>query len=123
MAPLRMLMPVWVIGSFAAGAALADGNQLLAACQQAERELNGERTTSAVSAAYCVGIAEAVRDTMREYNDSLPQQARICFPNGGPSNAQAVRVVLQYLRNTPGKLHLSSTQVTMLAYFSAFECK
>ncbi len=70
-----------------------------------------------------MGVAEAVRDTMREFSDSVPASARACFPVGGPNNAQAIRVILKYLRATPEKLHLSSTELTMFAYFSAFECK
>ena len=109
--------------------ALADGNELLKACKAMEYfinegDLKKDGDLSRIS--FCYGILEGVRDTMfilSRGEAGLNKKLRVCFPEGGITNGQAVRIVVKYLEEHPEDLHKHEVALLMAAYFDAYPCK
>ncbi|WP_298451642.1 Rap1a/Tai family immunity protein [uncultured Marinobacter sp.] len=98
----------------------ADGNELLQRCVETQRALDGGQLGSSFDAGFCMGTVAAVRDTMSIMSVGN-KDLKMCFPEQ-MSNGQAVRVVVQYLKNNPKILHRSGTLLVMSAYVSAYSC-
>lgn len=123
-------MKAWIgaaalTGMVASGAVLAtddgDGNQLIMQCGEAVKATDGAKLNDYYDAAYCLGLTEGVRKTMRLLNESLPPQYQTCFP-GGISNGQGMRIVLKYLQDHPAQLQEPATSLVFLAYKTAYPC-
>lgn len=108
----------------------ADGNGLLQKCLQAQKFLDDDRASvNETEAAFCIGIVEGVRDTMRIYEQlmssrqGVPEEwKKTCWPEK-PSTGQTVRVVVKYLRDNPKELHLPDSLLIVAAFREAFKCK
>ena len=46
-----------------------------------------------------------------------------CVPHGGMASAQAIRVVVKFLKENPAKLHQPETMLAMMALLNSFPCK
>jgi len=120
------LMAVALAGMLGSGAVMAnDGNALLNDCQQAIRALDNVRraSDSDMDSGMCFGMMEGVRAMMMYLKDSMSDDYKACFPKGGISNAQAVRIVVKHLSDNPAILHLDGPQLTVIALHEAFPCK
>ncbi|MFV3381067.1 hypothetical protein [Pseudomonas sp. NY15354] len=88
----RIGTAIALAGALAGTEANADGNALLAQCQQVARVMDGAQVgpnTDMVGAGQCLGMVEGVRNTITLLNTALPQGYRICFPDKGITNGQA----------------------------------
>jgi len=109
----------------AAAASKNDGNSLLSNCNATIRIMDGEKfsaETNEIGIGQCFGLVEGVRNTLVYLNDSLGSNLRVCWPDKGIPNGQAVRVVVKYLNDHPAELNLDQTLLTMLAYKTAYPC-
>lgn len=122
-------MKVWIgavalAGALASsGAAMADGNLLLAQCQASLQLL--ETTSKAApdyNAGSCFGTVGAVMDTMTALYYDLPKEAKACFPENGIQYGQAVRIVTRYMSEHPASLHKSASVLSIEAFRAAFPC-
>lgn len=120
---LKTIILSFVAVSLCITPCFADGNKLLEACQDAENALDNREMNIPVNAGFCVGLVQGVRHTLIYLNESLPNNMKLCFPDKGMQNSQAIRVVLKYLRNNPENLHMDETLLVMMAYASVYKCK
>lgn len=105
--------------------AFADGKTFLRKCLNAEQFLALEKmqeTTSDLDAAFCVGMIQGVNNTMILLNNSIDIIYRACWPKGGITNEQGVRIVVKYLKENPNILHQHEVALIMLAFLEAFRC-
>lgn len=105
--------------------AYADGNTLVGDCMLFERyEAKAVTLTQAeyFQLGRCLGAVEGVRNTMLVYRSMLPPALKVCMPDGGIANGQAVRIALRYLRDNPASLHEDSSVLLMKAFHQAFPC-
>lgn len=118
------MVAVALTGALASGSALADGNSLLTQCQASIRFMNNNSdSTNDFGQGKCLGIVEAVIGTTVIRNEQLLKESRVCFPEGGITNGQGIRIVVKYLQENPSLLHLSDTLLTMVALGQAYPCK
>lgn len=110
-------------GLMASSTAMADGNQLLAACQAVVRYMDGTKNTDSFDFGYCIGIVEAVEGSLVIVNSSLPKDLRTCFPTTGTTNGQKARIVVKFLQENPAILNQQATYLAMYAYRSAYACR
>ena len=109
--------------------ALADGNELLKQCKAAEHYMNEgqfKKDEDQIKVVFCMGIVEGVGSTMAllsSREDALDHKYRVCFPEYGITNRQAVRVVVNYLVNHPKDLHKNEVALLMAAFWDAYPCK
>ena len=111
------------------GAANADGNKLLADCQILINALDSGTVSTAqgasLAAGNCMGISNGVRTTMVFLKRDLPQDSgmRVCLPENGINNGQAVRIIASYLKKNPAELHLHESILAIFAFLEAYPCK
>jgi hypothetical protein len=109
--------------------ALADGNELLKQCKAAEHYMNEgqfKKDEDQIKVVFCMGIVEGVGSTMAllsSREDALDHKYRVCFPEYGITNRQAVRVVVDFLVNHPKDLHKNEVALLMAAFWDAYPCK
>jgi len=98
----------------------ADGNKLLEQCHSAELFIDSKNITNEFDVGSCIGLIMGVRNTMvlMEKQSSI----KVCWPQNGITNKQAIRIVLAYLRKNPEKLHVDETALVMVAYLDAYPC-
>ena len=107
-----------------------DGNHLLEQCKVAiENDMVARHT---MEVGICMGYLWGFRDavTIRDTTVALtvgktgkiPIEKTYCLPASGISNAQAARIVVNYLEHNPQLLHLHRALVTMAALSNAFPC-
>ncbi len=106
-----------------------DGSGLLAKCTLAVRAFDGEKLSSsdAAEGEFCVGYVLGVHDMdftvqMLEEHEKVSLMKHACSPSNA-STAQAVRVVVKYLRNNPERPHMPASVLVTDAIRSAFPCK
>ncbi|WP_159812976.1 Rap1a/Tai family immunity protein [Pseudomonas sp. 18058] len=122
-------MKVWIagialVGALASGVAQADGNSLLTQCQASVRFMNNDNdSTNDFGQGKCFGIVEAVIATTVIRNEQMPKESKVCFPSGGITNGQGIRIVVKYLQENPSLLHLSDTLLAMIAIGQAYPCE
>jgi hypothetical protein len=121
----RMAAAVALVGMLGSGITMAeeatfDGNELLGQCQSAIRLLDSARkpSDSDLDSGLCFGKVAGVR-----YMISDSSNFKACFPKGGISNAQSVRIVVKYLKDNPATLHEDGRFLIVLAFHKAFPCK
>ena len=109
--------------------ALADGNELLKQCKAAEHYMNEgqfKKDEDQIKVVFCMGIVEGVGSTMAllsSREDALDRKYRVCFPEYGITNRQAVRVVVNFLVTHPKDLHKNDVALLMAAFWDAYPCK
>lgn len=106
------------------GAAMADGNLLLAQCQVSLQLLEKTPKSSPdFNAGSCFGTVGGVMDTMTALYYDLPKEAKACFPESGIQYGQAVKIVTRYMTEHPASLHKSGAVLSIEAFKAAFPCK
>ncbi len=115
---------VGMLGS--GGTAMAsDGNGLLTQCQALVRMMDNQQLSQIASmeVGQCLGMVEGVRGVLLIYEQNVPKNLRVCFPEGGINNGQAARIVTKYLHDNPAELNEDATLLTILAFKTAYPCK
>ena len=109
--------------------ALADGNKLLKKCKAEEYILNEgqyNEIEDVLTSDFCLGIVQGVKNTMQALCSAeagIGHKYRVCFPEGGITNGQAVRIVVKYLEEHPEDLHEHEVVLLMRAYYDAYPCE
>ncbi|GAA0427106.1 hypothetical protein GCM10008969_58360 [Pseudomonas veronii subsp. inensis] len=110
----------------AANAKKNDGNFLLSKCNATIRVMDGEKlsaNTDELGIGQCFGLVEGVRNTLVYLNDFVESDLKICWPEEGIPNGQAVRILVKYLNEHPADLNDDQTLLTMMAFKKAYPCK
>lgn len=114
-APLLMLSVIGV-----ANAKSGDGNELLTACQASVQTMGNPDSVPDYYIGYCQGLVRGMLDvTSGESNQPL---LRSCVPEG-VTVGQATRIVTRYLQQHPEELHLSDTNLALMAIKAAYPCQ
>lgn len=97
---------------------------LLAQCKGVVQHLDNPRIEDrvTVSDGLCVGMVEGVLKTMAALNSKLPKEFQTCFPRREIPVAEAVKVVVAYLRESELTDTDDATQA-MFAIQEAYSCK
>jgi hypothetical protein len=110
-------------GMMVSGTAMADGNQLIVACQAVIKYMDGTKTIDSFDFGYCIGIVEATEASLMIVNSSLPKDLRTCFPGTGTTTGQKARIVVKFLQENPAMLNQQATYLAMEAYRTSYACK
>jgi hypothetical protein len=121
---------LFVCSNVSAQLKIIDGNILQGQCAQWQRLDSGTKLTDEefVKATYCIAYIRGVVDTIvidklykiKRFGDG-GELEQPCFPTNA-TNEQVVRVVVKYLGDTPGKLHLPANTLIANAMIGAFPC-
>lgn len=115
--------PIALVMSLGSGQAMANGNELLQACQSAVRYIDSDgKDGDAYKAGYCFGVINGVSSLQGLTNQSLPKQARTCLPAQEVSVLQAARIAVKFMTANPEKLNLDDGAVVLLALQRAYPC-
>ena len=112
------------IGAFSiAPICYADGNEFLEHCIKTEKILDSKEIDleDQFSAGVCLGLVSGVKNTMVALGNK--GEINACFPKGGISNGQAVRVFTSFLKKNPASLHKNESILAILAFVNAYPCK
>ena len=106
----------------------ADGNQLLKLCAAAERTADGVKQSvlDDVDAIRCMSYLNGITDLNMMYQAGLNRpkpQTLFCLPDTNIKNAQAVHIVVKFLRAHPEQLHQSDIFLVAVALAEAFPCQ
>lgn len=99
----------------------SDGNFLLPACHGAIKKIDDSAGGFDFLEGYCVGVVHAVLDMTGGSGKGNPY--KVCYPAGGITTGQAVRVVTKWLDNHPKHLQLRDTTLAIVALTDAYPCK
>lgn len=115
-----------VVGNAVADSPKNDGNFLLSKCNAALRVMDGEKIsakTDQFGIGQCFGMVEGVRNTLVLLNEYVDGGLKICWPESGIPNGQAIRILVKYLKEHPADLNDDQTLITMMAFKDAYPCK
>ena len=110
------------LGSGGAIAKVGTGNELIKACADAVKTMDGGNSNSEFGIGYCLGLTKGVRQALIIVDEDVPQLGKICFPDE-ISNGQGMRIVLKYLQDNPDKLQQIDSVLAYAAYRAAYRCK
>jgi hypothetical protein len=106
--------------------AFDDGNTLLEDCSLVlnfkglnEGDFN---TNMYIKTASCAGFMQGITQTIRLFR-ILNLKTLSCIPKNGIRNYQAARIVVNYLKKHPEKLHSDGVLLAHLAFMDAFPCQ
>ena len=101
-----------------------DGSALLSACSAAVRQADGASLSvqEAGRAMWCVGYVGGFIDGLAVLN-WRGGSTKVCLPAAGLEIDQAIRVLVQYLRANPERLHESGRPSVLVSIGEAFACK
>lgn len=106
-------------------ASAQDGSELLRWCEDAitnDQQIAAARSLANwFHAGLCMGMMQGITKMNSVYQHM--EVSLICLPGGSIKNEQAARVVIRYLREHPEKLHISGTELAIIALKDAFPCK
>jgi hypothetical protein len=104
---------------------MADGNKLLSECQAAVRFMdnNNDVNNDEYGQGKCLGTVEGVIGMTMLLNGDLPKKLQMCYPKGGISNGQGIRILVKFLQENPKILNLDATVLTKVALADAYPCK
>lgn len=103
-----------------------DGNFLLEKCTATLRVIDGRKISSSddqLGMGQCIGLVEGVRNTLIYVNNEFSPDVKICWPEKGISNGQAIRILVKYLNDHPANLNMEQTFLTIVAFKDAYPCK
>ena len=102
------------------------GTHLLRACYNSIN-MEENRGYDSASSLHCSSIITGVVDTIMLYEGLLvssnASKRFICMPKKPVSVSQGTRIVVNYLKTNPNKLHERDTGLIQLAFLDAFPCK
>ncbi len=102
----------------------ADGHALLAECGEIVAFLeNGARGDVGVGGSYCLGMVNGMLN-LNTIHQSQPQARPLfCLPRDRTvTNAEAARIVVNYLQAHPGKLEEDQSSLMFFAFQQAWPC-
>lgn len=110
--------------SFSNSQTYESGNDLLAACKQAETVMNGGQARDLTDVTWCAGLVQGTKNILQVLSPSLSdQQIGTCLPSTGINNGQAIRIVNNYLERNTSMLHYQPSLLVHLALREAYPCK
>lgn len=101
-----------------------DGNELLRACTAAVLQEEGAHVTveQTVLGVWCTGYVGGFLDGLAVMSWK-GGSTKVCLPEGGVENGQAIRILVKHLREHPATLHESGRVLIVVAIAQAFPCK
>src|SRR5215470_8817814 len=120
-----VLCAIFLGSSANAQVAFDTGNDLLRYCQSADAALAGRGATSAdtqeaLGEGFCMGVIGGIRFVVT--SSVMDPRYRLCIPKD-VSNGQALRVVVNYMRDHPDALNHTFSFVVLSALVEAWECR
>lgn len=110
------------------------GNRFVEICSVTEKEPAHFDETDFLRSGLCQGFVLGLRDgaayslfALKETNSSLAylkgsqEDLGVCVPDE-VETGQMIRVILKYIRENPGRAHLATAQLVVLAQQQAFPC-
>lgn len=101
-----------------------DSTQILRACTAAVLQADGVDVSNEqlIQSVYCSGYVGGVLDglTVMGWKGGT---VKVCIPEDGIDNEQAIRIVVKHLRQHPELLHETARTSIMAAIGLAFQCK
>lgn len=102
---------------------LADGNDLLRMCSEAEKFVLYDISPKDIfKFGQCVGIAQGVSNAMVLINNFVKKPYKNCLPETGLENGQVILITNKYLREHPEDLNQNETALTIFALMEAYPC-
>jgi hypothetical protein len=101
------------------------GSELLQACGAAEKQSDGIKISDeeAIGSIYCIGYISGFLDSLALSSAASDGGQKICLPQRGITNDQAVRVLVKFLRENPQTLHESGRMSLYIALARTFPCR
>jgi len=121
-----LLALIFVMLGFSQNAAASpDGASLLRACNASNKQEDGIEVSDeeAAYALWCSGYVAGYLDGFQISSSTKGAGEKLCLPNAGITNDQAIRVITRWLKDHPETLHQSGRVEILRALASAFPCK
>lgn len=101
------------------------GSELLQACGAAQKQSDGIRISDeeTIGSIYCIGYVSGFLDSLALSAAASGAGQKICLPQRGITNDQAVRVLVKFLRENPQTLHESGRMSFYIALAKTFPCR
>jgi hypothetical protein len=102
-----------------------DGHELLRQCGAAVRELDrqaGLEPEARLGAQYCFGFVAGITNVVSIAYHLKPDGQLFCPPDGGIAPRAAVRVLVEYLKSHPERLHARKVTLAAAAFMQAYPC-
>ena len=101
------------------------GSELLRACGAAQKQSDGIKISDeeAIGSIYCIGYISGFLDSLALSSAASGGGQKICLPQRGITNDQAVRVLVKFLRENPQTLHESGRMSLYIALARTFPCR
>ncbi|MFI5107810.1 MAG: Rap1a/Tai family immunity protein [Terriglobales bacterium] len=104
-----------------------DGNLLLESCNSAVQFMDNGAFSSGTQSSqstWCLGYVTGVLQSLDFVGKSAGKEGRKLYPClAGVTSAQAVRVIVKYLKENPEKLQERAVMLSLAALQRAFPCK
>ena len=107
-------------------AGTTDGNELLNDCRQYSKPESASAPDDAFSLGFCLAYVAGGKDALQAQQvmgDAKGGGIHACFPEDGITNNQAVLIVIKWLKDNPGMLHLPAVVLVTGALAQDFPCK
>jgi len=117
-------LPMVITTALVFSASEPDGTELLRACTAAVNQADGVEVTTeqSIESVWCIGYVSGLLDGLAVMGWK-GGSTRVCIPQSGIDNEQAIRIVVKYLREHPEGLHRSARSLAVAAIGGAFRCK
>lgn len=106
----------------AIAAARDNGHELLTQCEAAIAAHDGTGPADPQAAAWCTGFVTGVTNLASIAYYVKPDGQMFCPPDGGIDPRQATRVLVDYLRAHPDRLHARKVTLAAAAFMGAYPC-
>ena len=103
-----------------------DSNELLESCRQYDKFESVPAPADALNVGFCLGYVAGVTGALhapQAMGNDKDLGIHVCFPQDGITNNQAALIVIKWLKDNPGKLHLPAVALVMWALTEDFPCK
>ena len=123
---MRFVVVAFALGfPFISHAQGPEGERLLRACGAVVKEQDGLKVPDheAIESLWCIGYVGGFLDSMSITQSSGGGRQRVCLPQQGVSNEQAIRILVKYLRENPQTLHATGRMSLYIALAKAFPCR
>ena len=84
---------------------------------------NAGQTKQRAEVSYCYGLLQGVREVNRLYEDKNGDSAYFCLGDTHLSHSQTAKLVVDYLRQNPQKLHQNESILAVQALRQKYPCK
>ncbi len=119
---LFQILLTLIIG-FSSLEASADGNYLLQRCEAAVKALSSpDATRQRAAISYCYGLLQGVREVNRLYEHKHGNSAYFCMGTKHLSHSETAKLVVNYLKQHPQRLHQTESILAVQALRQEFPC-